>query len=356
MLAALLAVTLCTPLMAQNTKNLDAKLQRQIQVQQKKHRQAAKCRWCGTQITDLSGRCPADPDVYCMPEPNPSQKTCYRCGQNFTRGQKCQETQYHRFCAENYRQGEVIKREQNFISKEDRAARKAAKQAKKAQQKQQSRDESRYCPKCGEEYDIDVLYHGVQHKCTEPYSEPEAGAYWIESPASDAWDAADGEPHSNLVSVSSLQEESASGEPEMHYLQELDEDIAVKAETLLQKDRDDHNGYPEHTFEYYYQQLEAERNAPAPEKPEIRCRWCGNVITSIYRPCPADPDVNCSPAPETGSAVGVQPNPGKTVSTAKDNSYCPKCGEKYDIDVLYHGMQHRCEKAEKPVKYHPAEK
>ena len=165
MLAALLAVTLCTPLMAQNTKNLDAKLQRQIQVQQKKHRQAAKCRWCGIQITDLSGRCPADPDVYCMPEPNPSQKTCYRCGQNFTRGQKCQETQYHRFCAENYRQEEVIKREQNFISKEDRAARKAAKQAKKAQQKQQSRDESRYCPKCGEEYDIDVRYHGVQHRC-----------------------------------------------------------------------------------------------------------------------------------------------------------------------------------------------
>ena len=354
MLAALLAVTLCTPLMAQNTKNLDAKLQRQIQVQQKKHRQAAKCRWCGTQITDLSGRCPADPDVYCMPEPNPSQKTCYRCGQNFTRGQKCQETQYHRFCAENYRQGEVIKREQNFISKEDRAARKAAKQAKKAQQKQQSRDESRYCPKCGEEYDIDVLYHGVQHKCTEPYSEPEAGAYWIESPASDAWDAADGEPHSNLVSVSSLQEESASGEPEMHYLQELDEDIAVKAETLLQKDRDAHNGYPEHSFEYYYHQVYAQSNAQ-PRHTE-KCRWCGKTITSNSSRCSADPDVYCTPAPKMGSAVGVQPNTGNTISTTKEEICCPKCGEEYDIDVRYHGVQHRCEKAEKPVKYHPAEK
>lgn len=335
MLAALLAVTLCTPLMAQNTKNLDAKLQRQIQVQQKKHRQAAKCRWCGTQITDLSRRCPADPDVYCMPEPNPSQKTCYRCGQNFTRGQKCQETQYHRFCAENYRQGETIKREQNFISKEYSAARKAAKQAKKAQQKQQPRDASRYCPKCGEEYDIDVIYHGMQHRCEAENNEP--------------------------AKTQLTQEQQAAYKASMQALGvseicELDPYLVHYAESLLQKDRDDHNGYPEHTFEYYYQQLEAERNAPAPEKPEIRCRWCGNVITSIYRPCPADPDVNCSPAPETGSAVGVQPNPGKTVSTAKDNSYCPKCGEKYDIDVLYHGMQHRCEKAEKPVKYHPAEK
>ena len=57
-----------------------------------------------------------------------------------------------------------------------------------------------------------------------------------------------------------------------------------------------------------------------------------------------------------GSAVGVQPNTGNTISTTEEEIYCPKCGEEYDIDVRYHGVQHRCEKAEKPVKYHPAEK
>lgn len=315
MLATLLAVAVCTPLMAQSNKDLGAKLQRQIQQQSKKHK-AEKCMWCGNEITADSGRCPADPDVYCTPGPKSNQPTCYRCGKKFTEGEKCSATQNHRFCGASYHHSEAIRRAHNYTPKQAKA--------------QENR-----CPKCGEEYDIDVIYHGMQHRCEAENNEP--------------------------AKTQLTQEQQAAYKASMQALGvseicELDPYLVHYAESLLQKDRDDHNGYPEHTFEYYYQQLEAERNAPAPEKPEIRCRWCGNVITSIYRPCPADPDVNCSPAPETGSAVGVQPNPGKTVSTAKDNSYCPKCGEKYDIDVLYHGMQHRCEKAEKPVKYHPAEK
>ena len=323
MLAALLAVTVCTPLMAQNNKDLGAKLQRQIQVQQKKHHQAAKCRWCGNQITDLSRRCPADPDVYCTPEPNPSNETCYRCGQKFTRGQKCPETQYYRFCAANYHQVDAIQREQNFVSKEDRADKKAA---KKAQKQQQTRDESRYCPKCGEEYDIDVLYHGVQHCC---------------------------DVTENEVQQQRTQEQQAlcTEKPS-----EMVPGLVHRAEALLQKDRDDHNGYSEHTLEYYYQKVSMEYNTVTTSKTAEKCRWCGKDITNASVRCSEDPDVVCTPAPKAGSTVGVQPNTGKTTSTEKAETHCPKCGEEYDIDVRYHGMQHRCNTPEKPVKYHPAEK
>ncbi|WP_428052850.1 hypothetical protein [Candidatus Avelusimicrobium stercoris] len=338
MLAALLAVTVCTPLMAQNNKDLGAKLQRQIQVQQKKHHQAAKCRWCGNQITDLSRRCPADPDVYCTPEPNPGNETCYRCGQKFTRGQKCPETQYYRFCAANYHQVDAIQREQNFVSKEDRAAKKAA---KKAQKQQQTRDESRYCPKCGEEYDVDELYHNIAHRCAA-----EANAPKQEVEVSTTKGATLN--HSNFR----YQHEHEFIEvPELPYSQGLDDDIAVKAETLLQKDCDDHNGRAEHSFEYYYQQVANQFKANAKVE---KCRWCGKDITNASVRCSEDPDVVCTPAPKAGSTVGVQPNTGKV--SVQEETHCPKCGEEYDIDVRYHGMQHRCNTPEKPVKYHPAEK
>lgn len=272
MLAALLAVAVCTPLMAQNNKDLGAKIQRQIQRQQKKHH-SEKCRWCGQEITEASGRCPADPDLVCLPAPK----------------------------------------------------------AEKAKPAAKTEPRETRCPKCGEEYDIDVLYHGMQHRC-----EAEANAQFT--------------PEEQAAYRASMQ---TLGVNELY---ELDPVLVHRAEALLQKDRDDHNGYPEHSFEYYYQQLDAQRNAPVAEAAPVKCRRCGKVMHSMYSPCSADPNNTCTPAPETGSAVGVQPNTGKTVSTAKDDNYCPKCGEKYDIDVLYHGMQHRCEKAEKPVKYHPAEK
>ena len=328
MLAALLAVTVCTPLMAQNNKDLGAKLQRQIQVQQKKHHKAAKCRWCGNQITDLSRRCPADPDVYCSPVPNPGNETCYRCGQKFTRGQKCPETQYYRFCAANYHQVDAIQREQNFVSKEDRAARKA-----KAQENR--------CPKCGEEYDVDVLYHDVAHRCAAQANEPKQ----------EAATSANEKAALNHSNFRYQHEHEFIEEPEMDALYELDPAFTTQAETLLQKDRDDHNGRAEHSFEYYYKQVANQSNG---NTKVAKCRWCGKDINSASARCSEDPDLTCAPAPETGSAVGVQPNTGKV--SAQEETRCPKCGEEYDIDVRCHGVQHRCNTPEKPVKYHPAEK
>lgn len=329
MLAALLAVTVCTPLMAQSNKDLGAKLQRQIQVQQKKHNQAAKCRWCGNQITDLSRRCPADPDVYCTPEPNPGKETCYRCGQKFTRGQKCAETQYHRFCAANYHQVEAIQREQNFVSKEDKAARKGKTQ------------ETR-CPKCGEEYDVDVLYHDIAHRCATQANEPKQEAEVSTTTAGATM---------NHTDFRYQQEHEFIEEPEMDALYEMDPAFMTQAETLLQKDRDDHNGRAEYSLEYYYNQVVNEFKAQTKVE---KCRWCGKDITDASARCSEDPDLTCSPAPKTGSAVGVQPTTGKV--SVQEETRCPKCGEEYDIDVRCHGMQHRCNTPEKPVKYHPAEK
>lgn len=74
MLAALLAVTVCTPLMAQNHKDLGAKIQRQIQLQKQKQ-QSAKCWRCGEEIMSESQRCSADCDVFCAPESNTQQAT-----------------------------------------------------------------------------------------------------------------------------------------------------------------------------------------------------------------------------------------------------------------------------------------
>lgn len=74
MLAALLAVTVCTPLMAQNHKDLGAKIQRQIQLQKQKQ-QSAKCWRCGEKITSEYQRCAADCDVFCDPENEPQAKT-----------------------------------------------------------------------------------------------------------------------------------------------------------------------------------------------------------------------------------------------------------------------------------------
>ena len=240
---------------------------------------AVKCRWCGEAVVE-GRKCPADPDVYCMPAPK------------------------------------TVKAKK---------ARKAAQPAKQAAR----------CPNCLEEYSIDVLYYGIRHKCKDNCrsGEPEAGFYWVESAASDQQDACDGEPHSNLVSVSVAEEAGPHGEPEMPGLKELDLLIANKAEILLQKDRDANNGRAKHTFEYYYNQV-AQQSAQAE-----KCRRCGEPVVEGRR-CSADPDVYCMPAPK---AEKVQKEQKTLQSTKPAETRCPKCGEEYDIDVLYHGMQHHCE-------------
>ena len=115
-LPALLAVSLCTPLMAQDDKDLEAKIQQQIQLQvqkkQMQHSKAAKCWRCGQEIKSVSQRCAADCDVSCMPEREPEAKPqakkqekapaktrvekteslgkCWQCGQEITSvSQRC---------------------------------------------------------------------------------------------------------------------------------------------------------------------------------------------------------------------------------------------------------------------------
>lgn len=116
MLAALLAVTVCTPLMAQNHKDLGAKIQRQIQLQKQKQ-QSAKCWRCGEEITSESKRCPADCDVYCAPESNTQQ-----------------------------------------------AAPKKQKKAKSKKVKKAVKQDYETCPKCHAVYDDDYYFYGI-HYC-----------------------------------------------------------------------------------------------------------------------------------------------------------------------------------------------
>lgn len=116
MLAALLAVTVCTPLMAQNHKDLGAKIQRQIQLQKQKQ-QSAKCWRCGEEITSESKRCSADCDVFCAPESNTQQ-----------------------------------------------AAPKKQKKAKSKKVKKAVKQDYETCPKCHAVYDDDYYFYGI-HYC-----------------------------------------------------------------------------------------------------------------------------------------------------------------------------------------------
>lgn len=116
MLAALLAVTVCTPLMAQNHKDLGAKIQRQIQLQKQKQ-QSAKCWRCGEEIMSEFQRCSADCDVYCAPESNTQQ-----------------------------------------------AAPKTQKKAKSKKVKKAVKQDYETCPKCHAVYDDDYYFHGI-HYC-----------------------------------------------------------------------------------------------------------------------------------------------------------------------------------------------
>ena len=108
-----------------------------------------KCRTCGEPITDerLGRRCPQDPDVMCLPAPKDASKnhTCYRCGKSFRPGQHCSAADYNAFCAKDAEQEKALEQEE--------------------QERQEQAAQDSYCPKCGAEYSIDELYHGVRHTC-----------------------------------------------------------------------------------------------------------------------------------------------------------------------------------------------
>ena len=108
-----------------------------------------KCRTCGEPITDehLYRRCPQDPDVMCLPAPKDASKnyTCYRCGKSFRPGQHCSAADYNAFCAKDAEQEKALE--------------------KAEQQRREQAAKNSVCPKCGEEYSIDEIYHGVPHTC-----------------------------------------------------------------------------------------------------------------------------------------------------------------------------------------------
>lgn len=160
-------------------------------------KKAEVCATCGNPITNLSQRCPSDPDVYCMPntESNAAAHTCYRCGKSFREGQHCSAADYNALCANSPEQERQLE------------------QAEK--ESQEAAEKARHCPKCGEEYSVDELYHGETHICEESQ-----------------------EVHDSVLT-------------------EADPGLLYRAEELLQADRDAHGGNAKHTLEYYYQQVTA---------------------------------------------------------------------------------------------------
>ncbi len=108
----------------------------------------AKCRTCGEPVAEGSyRRCPQDPDVMCLPAPKDASKnhTCYRCGKSFRPGQHCSAADYNAFCAKDAEQEKALE--------------------KVEQQRREQAAKDSVCPKCGEKYSIDEIYHGVPHTC-----------------------------------------------------------------------------------------------------------------------------------------------------------------------------------------------
>ena len=174
MLAALLAVTVCTPLMAQNHKDLGAKIQRQIQLQRQKQQSAkcwrcgekitsedqrkqakslGKCWRCGEEITSEDQRCAADCDVFCAPENEPQAKSlgkCWRCGEEIiSESQRC-SADCDVFCAPE--------------SNTQQAAPKKQKKAKSKKVKKAVKQDYETCPECHAVYDDDYYFYGI-HYC-----------------------------------------------------------------------------------------------------------------------------------------------------------------------------------------------
>lgn len=152
MLAALLAVTVCTPLMAQNHKDLGAKIQRQIQLQKQKQ-QSAKCWRCGEEITSEDQRCAADCDVFCAPENEPQAKSlgkCWRCGEEImSESQRC-SADCDVYCAPESNTQQVAPKKQ--------------KKAKSKKVKKAVKQDYETCPECHAVYDDDYYFHGI-HYC-----------------------------------------------------------------------------------------------------------------------------------------------------------------------------------------------
>lgn len=353
MLAALLAVAIAAPAFAQsrdphanekwadNKAAVSAAIERAaVKAQQARrtnpyfkggdpHNAAnyEKCRWCGEPLTDenLSRRCPADPDVHCLPAPKSDAKahTCYRCGKSFRAGQHCSAADYTALCANSPEQerqlneaaaeraaaaekastcpkcGEAYDIDVLYHGMEHHCAAEEDNQANtpvcvrcgeeitsagqhcpaagytslcsaSAEQNRQTApcDTQTVCPKCHKAYTIDEKYHGVQHECSGGNGgEPETGWYFVEiaTPASTSPNG--GEPETEFFCVHASEASAAEGgEPQAPFFCEVDVDALYRAEELLQADRDAHDGYAVHTLEYYYEQTAGKAPAKNDQK------------------------------------------------------------------------------------------
>ena len=90
-----------------------------------------------------------------------------------------------------------------------------------------------------------------------------------------------------------------------------------QAEALLQKDREEHGGYAKHTLDYYYKVVSEQGAKAAPAKKTEYCIYCGNPIVKDYQKCPAQELAPC-------------------------RSTCPDCGKDLNNPKHLINGEHRC--------------
>ncbi len=260
-----------------------------------------KCRWCGEPLTDenLSRRCPADPDVHCLPAPKSDAKahTCYRCGKSFRAGQHCSAADYTALCANSPEQ----ERQLNEAAAERAAA------AEKAST----------CPKCGEAYDIDVLYHGMEHHCAAEEDNQANTPVCVRCGEK----IISAGQHCSAIEYVGL----CTPVRETPRTQPVSDTNAVCPKCGKAYSIDERYHGEEHQCD-----VKTDKKATAPV-----CVRCGEKIISAGQHCSAIGSVGlCTPVRE---APRTQP-------ASDTNAVCPKCGKAYSIDERYHGVEHQCQK------------
>ena len=103
-------------------------------------------------------------------------------------------------------------------------------------------------------------------------NEPECGPIYIEVSSKQAQGGGT-EPEFFVVNSCDREIGPNGGEPSGNYYEEVDPGLLYKAEELLQQDRDAHNGYVQHSLEYYYQKVSGKGQNNA-----VRCVRCGEEV------------------------------------------------------------------------------
>lgn len=154
-------------------------------------------------------------------------------------------------------------------------------------------------------------------------NEPECGPIYIEVSSKQAQGGGT-DPEFFVVNSCDREIGPNGGDPSGNYYEEVDPGLLYKAEELLQQDRDAHNGYAQHSLEYYYQKVSGKGQNNA-----VRCVRCDEEV-GPGRHCSATGYTTLCTASSETRQNAAQHNPyfkGGDPHNAANYEKCFRCGQ-----------------------------